>query len=124
MASPVQPESLRHTFRHSQTEPYELYDLFDFEIPVGTEGDALDRYNVRMAEMEQSCRIIEQALDQLPEGEYLSKSVPSKLKPPKGDVYFSFESARVRRPTTWSATAVPLHIVVISGCPVSGTCMC
>jgi len=77
-----------------KTEPYELYDLFDFEIPVGTAGDALDRYNVRMAEMEQSCRIIEQALDQLPEGPHWNKSVPAKLKPPKGDVYFAFESAR------------------------------
>jgi NADH-quinone oxidoreductase subunit D len=77
-----------------KTEPYELYDQLNFEIPVGTNGDALDRYYVRMVEMEQSCRIIEQALDQLPEGPYMQKSVPAKLKPPKGDVYFAFESAR------------------------------
>ena len=77
-----------------KTEPYEVYDKLDFEIPVGTAGDALDRYYVRMLEMEQSCRIIEQALDQLPEGPHWNKTVPSKIKPPKGDVYFAFESAR------------------------------
>lgn len=76
-------------------EPYELYDQFDFEIPTGTNGDALDRYNVRLEEMEQSCRIIEQALARMPKGGgYLNRSVSSRLTPPKGEVYFAFESAR------------------------------
>lgn len=77
-----------------KAEPYEVYDRFDFEIPTGSNGDTLDRYNVRLAEMEQSCRIIEQALDGLPSGPYANDSVPARIKPPKGDVYFAFESAR------------------------------
>ena len=75
-------------------EPYEVYDRFDFEVPVGSKGDALDRYNVRLAEMEQSCRIIEQAIAQLPKGDFINKDAPFKVKPPKGEVYFAFESAR------------------------------
>lgn len=77
-----------------RAEPYEVYDRLDFEIPVGTKGDALDRYYVRMIEMEQSCRIIEQALDQLPGGSFLNPKVPDRLRPPKGELYFGFESAR------------------------------
>ena len=57
-------------------EPYEVYDRFDFEIPTGNGGDALDRYHVRLEEMEQSCRIIEQALDQLPEGPHRNERCP------------------------------------------------
>ncbi|NLI83104.1 MAG: NADH-quinone oxidoreductase subunit D [Deltaproteobacteria bacterium] len=82
-------------FDMRKVEPYEIYDQFDFEIPVGTNGDALDRYNVRLEEMEQSCRIIEQALDRMPKGgPYLNKSVSFRLAPPKGELYFAFESAR------------------------------
>ncbi|MBI5341718.1 MAG: NADH dehydrogenase (quinone) subunit D [Deltaproteobacteria bacterium] len=49
-------------------EPYLVYDRFDFDVPVGEQGDTCDRYMVRMEEMRQSVRIIEQALDQLPGG--------------------------------------------------------
>lgn len=77
-----------------RSEPYEVYDRLDFEVPTGSSGDALDRYYVRFKEMQQSCRIIEQALDQLPEGDFLTKKVPQKLSPPKGEVYAAFESAR------------------------------
>lgn len=48
--------------------PYHVYDRFDFDIPVGERGDNYDRYLVRMEEMRQSIRIIEQALDTIPEG--------------------------------------------------------
>ncbi len=48
--------------------PYLVYDRMNFDIPVGTTGDNFDRYLVRMEEMQQSMRIIEQALDQIPEG--------------------------------------------------------
>ncbi len=48
--------------------PYSSYDHFDFKIPVGTVGDNYDRYRVRMAEMRESLKIVEQALDGLPEG--------------------------------------------------------
>lgn len=51
-----------------KASPYLIYDRLDFEVPTGTEGDNLDRYFVRMAEMEQSLRIIEQCFEQIPEG--------------------------------------------------------
>lgn len=49
-------------------QPYLVYDQLDFEVPLGTTGDNLDRYHVRMGEMEQSLRIAEQALERLPKG--------------------------------------------------------
>src|SRR5919201_327652 len=52
--------------------PYSSYDHFDFKVPVGTEGDHYDRYRVRMEEMRQSLRIVEQALDGLPEGPFIA----------------------------------------------------
>jgi len=51
-----------------KASPYLIYDRLDFEVPVGSEGDNLDRYFVRMAEMEQSLRIIEQCFQQIPDG--------------------------------------------------------
>ena len=49
-------------------QPYLVYDKLDFEVPVGEKGDNLDRYYVRMAEMEQSMRLIEQCFKQMPKG--------------------------------------------------------
>ena len=51
-----------------KASPYLIYDRLDFEVPTGTTGDNLDRYFVRMAEMEQSLRIVEQCLQQIPDG--------------------------------------------------------
>jgi len=51
-----------------KASPYLIYDRLDFEIPIGTTGDNLDRYFVRMAEMEQSLRMVEQCFQQIPEG--------------------------------------------------------
>lgn len=48
--------------------PYLVYDRFEFEVPYGSKGDNFDRYLCRMEEVEQSCRILEQALEQLPAG--------------------------------------------------------
>ncbi|MDP2861815.1 MAG: NADH-quinone oxidoreductase subunit D [Desulfobacterales bacterium] len=76
-----------------KNEPYSVYPEFDFEIPVRKEGDVMARYQVRMAEMEQSMNIIEQALDNLPQGPVRSH-VPRFIDPPAGDIYFAFESAR------------------------------
>ena len=76
-------------------EPYSVYNKFKFEIPTDTEGDSMGRYNVRMAEMEQSLRIIEQAADGLPEGEHLMKGAPKvRWKAPAGEAYFAVEGAR------------------------------
>jgi NADH-quinone oxidoreductase subunit D len=80
-----------------KVEPYGAYPRFAFDIPTRTESDAFARYWVRVQEMKQSVRIIEQALDQLPEGPILSeKGLGSKkrLKPPVGTLYYAVESAR------------------------------
>jgi NADH-quinone oxidoreductase subunit D len=60
--------------------PYSSYELFDFDIPVGSNGDVYDRYLVRMLEMEQSLKIINQALEGLPTGSYRVNN--SKIAPP------------------------------------------
>jgi NADH-quinone oxidoreductase subunit D len=73
--------------------PYSAYSDFEFEIPVGENGDTYDRYLVRMAEMRQSASIIEQALDGLPEGPVMAK-VPKVIKPPIGEVYHSIEAPK------------------------------
>ena len=54
-----------------RAHPYLVYDRMDFDVPVGEHGDNLDRYYVRMEEMQQSMRIVEQALRQMPEGPVL-----------------------------------------------------
>ena len=77
-----------------KAEPYAVYDQVDFEVPVGTTGDNMDRYLVRIAEMEMSLRIIEQAIAKLPSGPFKAEKVPKKLKPPKGDIYYTVESSR------------------------------
>ncbi|MBI4799746.1 MAG: NADH-quinone oxidoreductase subunit D [Desulfarculus sp.] len=75
-------------------EPYSVYDQLEFDVPVGKNGDAMDRYDVRMAEMVQSVRIIEQALDALPDGPHVSPDLPDRFIPDKGEVYFAVEGAR------------------------------
>jgi NADH-quinone oxidoreductase subunit D len=80
-----------------KVEPYGAYPRFTFEIPTATESDALARYHVRVREMRQSVRIIEQALEVLPEGPILSQpglGSKRKLKPPVGTVYHAVESPR------------------------------
>jgi NADH-quinone oxidoreductase subunit D len=74
-------------------EPYSIYDQFDFDIPVGKEGDVFDAYWIRMAEMEQSLKIVKQALSKLPGGRIKAK-VPLKVRPPKGEAYARIESPR------------------------------
>ena len=73
--------------------PYAAYSDFNFEIPIGENGDTYDRYLVRMEEMKQSALIIEQALDGLPEGPVMAK-VPKIIKPPVGDVYHTIEAPK------------------------------
>lgn len=77
-----------------KTEPCAAYGAMDFDVPVGTRGDALDIYHVRIKEMENAVRIIEQALAGLPEGPVMAEKVPKKLKPPKGDIYHTVETPR------------------------------
>lgn len=76
-----------------KNEPYSIYPELDFDIPCYPQGDSMARYMVRMDEMTQSLRIIEQALDKLPEGPVNAK-VPKVLKPDAGDCYAAVEAAR------------------------------
>ncbi len=76
-----------------KAQPYSGYDKFDFEVPIGQNGDTYDRYLVRIAEMHQSVRIIRQAVESLPEGPIMAK-VPKVLKPPVGEAYTSIEAPK------------------------------
>jgi NADH-quinone oxidoreductase subunit D len=71
--------------------PYSSYDHFEFNIPIGTVGDHYDRYRVRMAEMRESVKIIEQALDALPEGPYITDNRKVAL-PPRYELATSMEA--------------------------------
>jgi NADH-quinone oxidoreductase subunit D len=71
--------------------PYSGYDQFDFDIPVGTNGDVYDRYMVRMLEMEESLKIIRQALDGLPTGPFRVNN-PKIVPPPKWQITGSMEA--------------------------------
>jgi NADH-quinone oxidoreductase subunit D len=78
--------------------PYAAYPHFQFSVPVGkgwagTVGDAFDRYYVRCLEMAESSKIVRQALQTLPEGEYMAK-VPRRVKPEAGEALSRVESAR------------------------------
>ncbi len=79
-------------------DPYCIYDRFEWDVvvgtgDVGTVGDCWDRHMVRVREIEQSCRIIEQALESFPEGDVTS-AIPKKIRPPKGEIYTRVENPR------------------------------
>lgn len=75
-------------------EPYSIYDRFDFDVVTREEGDCLARYYCRLDEIEQSLRILEQAVEQFPaDGEILAK-VPKIIKAPKGEAFVRIESPR------------------------------
>lgn len=71
--------------------PYYDYETYDFEVPVGEHGDCYDRYLVRFEEMRQSCRILNQALDRLPDGP-INVSDPRVILPSKTDLMNDMES--------------------------------
>jgi len=76
-----------------KAQPYANYSEFDFDIPTGENGDTYDRYIVRMIEMRQSLRIIEQAVAGIPEGPIMAK-VPKVIKPAVGEIYHSIEAPK------------------------------
>ncbi|MCC5808090.1 MAG: NADH-quinone oxidoreductase subunit D [Opitutales bacterium] len=90
-----------------RAEPYSVYPELDFEIPVDPAADSMSRYKVRMEEMEQSLRIIEQCLDRLPDGPVMAK-VPRVLKPPEGDFCYATEAARGRFEVRIVSTGKPI----------------
>ena len=74
--------------------PYSVYDRFDFDVPIGLDGDCWDRYYLRVQEVYQSIRIVEQALDKLPDGEVTSSLGRRLLRPLAGEVYVRGENPR------------------------------
>ena len=80
-----------HPWDLRKAMPYSSYDHFDFSVPVGTVGDNYDRYRVRMAEMRESLQIVEQALDGLPEGPYITDNRKVAL-PPRSELATSMEA--------------------------------
>jgi NADH-quinone oxidoreductase subunit D len=80
-----------HPWDLRKAAPYSSYDHFDFKIPVGTVGDNYDRYQVRVAEMRESVKIIEQAMAGLPEGPYISPNRKYAL-PPRHELATSMEA--------------------------------
>ncbi len=74
-----------------KAEPYDVYDRMDFDIPIGRNGDCYDRYLVRVEEVRQSLRIIEQCVRDMPEGPVVTPS--AKIAPPKrGEMKQSMEA--------------------------------
>ncbi|MCB0377023.1 MAG: NADH dehydrogenase (quinone) subunit D [Bdellovibrionales bacterium] len=73
-----------------KTDPYYIYDQLDFDIPVGTTGDVFDRYLVRIEEMKQSLRIVDQVCKNIPEGDFTIRDKAIVL-PEKKDVYGNIE---------------------------------
>jgi NADH-quinone oxidoreductase subunit D len=71
--------------------PYSGYEHFDFQVPLGTNGDAYDRYLVRMREIRESVKIIEQALDGMPEGPHIADDRKVVL-PPRAELMTSMEA--------------------------------
>ncbi len=74
-----------------KADPYSSYDHFDFKIPIGTVGDCYDRYRVRIAEIRESCAIVRQAVEGLPEGPYITTNRKVAL-PPRHELATSMEA--------------------------------
>jgi NADH-quinone oxidoreductase subunit D len=82
-----------------KAEPYSSYDKIKFNVPVGKNGpgilgDCWNRYFVRVEEMRESLNIIKQALEGLPDGDFISPQIKRVIRPPKGEVYFRMENPR------------------------------
>jgi NADH-quinone oxidoreductase subunit D len=73
-------------------EPYEKYGEVEFQVPVGTTGDCYDRLWVLVQRMWESCKIVEQCMDRLPPGQYVSPKLPKKIKVPEGEIYVRTEN--------------------------------
>jgi len=74
-----------------KADPYSSYDHFEFKIPIGTVGDCYDRYRVRVAEIRESCAIIRQAVEGLPEGPWITDNRKVAL-PPRHELATSMEA--------------------------------
>ena len=74
-----------------KSQPYDVYDRMEFDVPIGTQGDCYDRFMVRMQEMRESLKIVKQCIAELPEGPVMSSN--PKISPPKrGEMKRSMEA--------------------------------
>lgn len=74
-----------------KSQPYEVYDQLDFDVPIGKHGDCYDRYLVRMAEMRESLKIIRQCLDKIPKGPVMTDD-RKVAPPPRAEMKQSMEA--------------------------------
>jgi NADH-quinone oxidoreductase subunit D len=77
-----------------KAEPYGVYDRFDFDVPIGLNGDCWDRYYIRVREMYESLRIVQQAVEQMPQGDVASSLGRRLIRPPKGEIFVRTENPR------------------------------
>ena len=77
-----------------KADPYSIYDRFDFDIPIGTNGDVYDRYKIRLEEVRQSIRIIKQALKDIPDGPILTGKPQYIARVPQGEAYAHVEGPK------------------------------
>ncbi len=75
-------------------DPYSVYPRLDFDVPVGDNGDCYDRARVKVFECIESCKLVEQALDQIEPGPVHAPGLPRLIAPPEGEAYDHIESAR------------------------------
>jgi len=87
-------------------KPYSSYQDFDFNIPVGTEGDTYDRFMVRQQEIKESLKIIHQALENMPSGDYHA-DIPSFYLPHKEEVYRAMEALIYHFKIVMGETPIP-----------------
>jgi NADH-quinone oxidoreductase subunit D len=76
-----------------KAQPYSGYEQYDFDIPTRQNGDTYDRYMIRMEEMRQSVRIVQQAVDRIPGGPIMAK-IAKVMKPPVGEAYVAIEAPK------------------------------
>ncbi|MBI1977611.1 MAG: NADH-quinone oxidoreductase subunit D [Candidatus Omnitrophica bacterium] len=83
-----------------KVDGYSIYNRFKFRVPIGEKGDVYDRYYVRILEMRESIKILDQAIKEIPDGEFITKEggvgarAPRNFKPPKGDAYGRIEAPK------------------------------
>lgn len=77
-----------------KADPYSVYDRFEFDVPIAEQGDCYSRYRVRIEEMRQSVRILQQAAEQIPEGPVMTANLPRILRPPVGEAYGHIEAPK------------------------------
>ncbi len=78
-----------------KADPYGIYERFSFRIPLGDKGDCYDRIIIRFLEMRESLKILRQALDQLPDGDYVNPKIKIRnFKPPVGEAYARIEGPK------------------------------